>query len=288
VRSGAKAAGAGLLAAALTLFNLGDTFVKLLAERLPVAQVICVRNLISGIAVLLVWTARPELARVPHLLDRGVLARAALDTATTLLYLQGVALLPLAEAATLLFVSPLLGTALAGPVLGERVGTARWLAVGIGFMGVVLVVQPGSVGWQPATLLPLAAAFMMTAADMVTRRIHPSIGSVTVVTANVFAVALAAAIWASFSWQPLAPAELPPLTAAALFLLAGYLCYVGAFRVAEVSFLVPFKYAGLPAAALLGWLVWGHVPNALALLGTALIVGSGVFVLAAEHSRAPG
>jgi drug/metabolite transporter (DMT)-like permease len=58
--------------------------------------------------------------------------------------------------------------------------------------------------------------------------------------------------------------------------------------VAEVSFLVPFKYAGLPAAALLGWLVWGHVPNALALLGTALIVGSGVFVLAAEHSRAPG
>lgn len=288
MRSGAKAAGAGLLAAALTLFNLGDTFVKLLAERLPVAQVICVRNLISGIAVLLVWTARPELARVPHLLDRGVLARAALDTATTLLYLQGVALLPLAEAATLLFVSPLLGTALAGPVLGERVGTARWLAVGIGFIGVVLVVQPGSVGWRPATLLPLAAAFLMTAADMVTRRIHPSIGSVTVVTANVFAVALAAAIWASLSWQPLTPAELPPLTAAALFLLAGYLCYVSAFRVAEVSFLVPFKYAGLPAAALLGWLVWGHVPNALALLGTALIVGSGVFVLAAEHSRAPG
>jgi drug/metabolite transporter (DMT)-like permease len=272
---GGRTAGGALLAGAMTLFNLGDTFVKLLAERLPVAQVICARNLAAGAILLAAWAWRRDLARGRDLLDRHVLARAALDTATTLLYLQGVALLPLAEAATLLFASPLVATALAGPLLGERVDGARWLAVGAGFAGVLLVVQPGAVDWRPATLLPLAAAFVMAASDLVTRRIRPE-------------VAAAAATWAALAGpRPLGAADAAPLAAAAALLLAGYLCYVAAFRLAEVSFVAPFKYGGLPAAALLGWLVWGHVPNATSVLGGAVIVACGLFLLAREGRAEP-
>ena len=148
----------------------------------------------------------------------------------------------------------------------------------------LLVVQPGAVGWRPATLFPLAAALLMAASDLVTRRIRPGVGAVAVVTTNIFAVAAAAALWAVLAgWRPpeeAAGAAAAPLAAAAVFLLAGYLCYVTAFRLAEVSFVAPFKYGGLPAAALLGWAVWGHVPNAAAVLGGAVIVACGLFVLA--------
>ena len=275
----ANAAGAALLAAAMTLFNAGDTFVKLLSERLPLPEVIAGRNLLAAGMVLLAWAARPGLLRLAHLTHRVVLARAALDTCTTLLYLLGVSLLPLAEAATLLFVSPLLGTALAGIVLRERVGRLRWLAVAAGFAGVLLVAQPGGVDWRPAALLPLVAACFMAVADIVTRRIGPAIGPASVVLTNLTAVAIAASLWAAFNPRPVAAADLPALLAAAGFLLVGYLAYVAAFRLGEVSFVAPFKYAGLPAAALLGWLVWGDLPNGLAVVGMGLIAGSGLMVL---------
>jgi drug/metabolite transporter (DMT)-like permease len=279
VATRANVTGAALLAAAMTLFNAGDTFVKLLSERLPLPEVIATRNLLAAGLVLLAWAARPGLIRRAHLTDRGVLARAALDTCTTLLYLLGVSLLPLAEAATLLFVSPLLGTALAGLVLRERVGRLRWLAVAAGFAGVLLVAQPGGVDWRPAALLPLVAACFMAVADIVTRRIDPAVGPVSVVLTNLMAVAIAAGLWAALDPRPLAAADLPALLLAAGFLLAGYLTYVAAFRLGEVSFVAPFKYAGLPAAALLGWLVWGDVPNGLAVVGMGLIAGSGLMVL---------
>jgi drug/metabolite transporter (DMT)-like permease len=283
----ANVTGAALLAAAMTLFNAGDTFVKLLSERLPLPEVIATRNLLAAGMVLLAWSARPGLIRRAHLTDRGVLARAALDTCTTLLYLLGVSLLPLAEAATLLFVSPLLGTALAGLVLRERVGRLRWLAVAAGFAGVLLVAQPGGVDWRPAALLPLVAACFMAVADIVTRRIDPAVGPVSVVLTNLMAVAIAAGLWAALDPRPLAAADLPALLLAAGFLLAGYLTYVAAFRLGEVSFVAPFKYAGLPAAALLGWLVWGDLPNGLAVVGMGLIAGSGLLVLAGERRAAP-
>lgn len=276
-------AGAALLAAAMTLFNAGDTFVKLLSERLPILEVVAARNLLAAGMVLLAWAARRSLVRPAHLVDRGVIARATLDTCTTLLYLVGVSLLPLAEAATLLFVSPLLGTALAGLVLRERVGPLRWLAVAAGFAGVLLVAQPGTDGWRPAALLPLLAACFMAAADIVTRRIDPAVGPASAVLTNLLAVAAAAGLWAASDPRPVAGADLPPLLFAAAFLLAGYLAYVSAFRLGEVSFVAPFKYAGLPAAALLGWLVWGDVPNAPALAGMGLIVASGLVVLAGER-----
>jgi drug/metabolite transporter (DMT)-like permease len=283
----ANLAGAALLAGAMTLFNAGDTFVKLLSERLPLPEVIAARNLLAVGFVILAWAARPGLVRVAHLTDRGVLTRAALDTCTTLLYLLGVSLLPLAEAATLLFVSPLLGTALAGLVLRERVGAARWLAVAAGFAGVLLVAQPGGDGWRPEALLPLAAACFMAVADIVTRRIDPAVGPASVVLTNLAAVATAAGLWAALDPRPVATADLPALLLAAGFLLAGYLTYVAAFRLGEVSFVAPFKYAGLPAAALLGWLVWGDVPNGLAMVGMGLIVASGLMVLAGERRPAP-
>ncbi|HET6467683.1 MAG TPA: DMT family transporter [Geminicoccaceae bacterium] len=279
--------GAGLLAAAMTLFTIGDTFVKLLAERVPIGQVICFRNILTTLLIALAWAIRRDLIRPRDLLDRGVLLRSLFDTATTLLYLYGVAMLPLGDAAAILFVSPLLATGLAGILLGERVGPVRWVAVTVGFAGVLLIVQPGGAAFRPATLLPLAAAGTMALADIVTRRIRPDVGAPTIVAANVVSVALAAGVATLLDARPLAVGDLASFTVAAGFLLLGYLTYVLAFRRGEVSFIAPFKYAGLPVAMLLGWLAWGDVPTPPVLLGAALIVGTGLVALAAERRRGP-
>jgi drug/metabolite transporter (DMT)-like permease len=279
----ANVAGAGYLVAATTVFNLGDTFVKLLSEHISIFQVIALRNGVTILLIALAWGLRRSLIRPRDLVDRGVLLRSGLDTVTTLLYLYGVSLLPLANAAALLFASPLLATLLAGLVLEERVGWARWGAVALGFVGVLLVVQPDEQGWRPAALYPLAAAFTMAMADIVTRRIRPGVGAPAIVATNVVSVAVAASAFAVFAWSPLPPQAGPHLTLAAVALLAGYLTYVLAFRRGEVSFVAPFKYAGLPAAMVLGWLAWSHWPTPLVLLGSALIVAAGLLVLATER-----
>lgn len=279
----ANVVGAGYLVAATTVFNFGDTFVKLLSEQIPIFQVIALRNGITALLIAIAWAFRGSMIRPRDLFDRGVLLRSALDTVTTLLYLYGVSQLPLANAAALLFASPLLATLLAGLLLGERVGLARWGAVALGFVGVLLVVQPDEQGWRPAALFPLAAAFTMAMADIVTRRIRPDVGAPAIVATNVVSVALASTAFAVFAWSPLPTQAGSHLTLAALALLAGYLTYVLAFRRGEVSFVAPFKYAGLPAAMVFGWLAWSQWPTPLVLVGSSLIVAAGLLVLAGER-----
>ncbi len=279
----ANVLGAGYLVAATTVFNFGDTFVKLLSEQIPIFQVIALRNGLTALLIAVAWAFHRSLIRPRDLVDPGVLLRSGLDTVTTLLYLYGVSQLPLANAAALLFASPLLATMLAGVMLGERVGWARWIAVALGFVGVLLVVQPDDSGWQPAALFPLAAACTMAVADIVTRRIRPHVGAPAIVATNVVSVALAGLAFAVFSWTPLPAQAGSHLTLAALALLAGYLTYVLAFRRGEVSFVAPFKYAGLPAAMLFGWFAWGHWPTPPVMLGSALIVAAGLLVLAGER-----
>lgn len=282
----ANVVGAGYLVAATTVFNFGDTFVKLLSEHIPIFQVIALRNGITALLIAIAWSFRRSMIRPRDLVDRGVLLRSGLDTVTTLLYLYGVSQLPLANAAALLFASPLLATLLAGLLLGERVGWARWGAVALGFVGVLLVVQPDDDGWRPAALFPLAAACTMAVADIVTRRIRPDVGAPAIVATNVVSVALAATAFAVFAWSPLPTQAGSHLTLAAVALLAGYLTYVLAFRRGEVSFVAPFKYAGLPAAMILGWLAWSYWPTPLVLAGSGLIVAAGLLVLAAERRPA--
>jgi drug/metabolite transporter (DMT)-like permease len=275
--------GAAFLAGGMSLFMISDTFAKLLMERIPTGQVVCARNLLTTALVLVLWLVRPRLIRPADLLDRFVLLRSFFDTVTTLLYLYGIAVLPLADGVAVLFSSPLISVGLAAILLGERVGRARWLAVALGFAGVLLVVQPGGSSFRWAILLPVAGAFTLAMGDIVTRRIRPDIASTTVVLSNVASVALAGGVAALIEGHPLALSRPLGFVGAAGFLLLGYLGYVLAFRRGEVSFIAPFKYAGLPAAMLLGWIAWGQVPSPLVLLGAATIVAAGLVTLWAER-----
>lgn len=195
--------------------------------------------------------------------------------------------LPLANAAAINLSAPLFIVVLAVVFLRERVGAAHWLALGAGFAGVVLVVQPGLAGFNAYALVCLLGALLQAVRDLLTRRIAPDVPAVLITLSTSVAVtALAGALSLVEGWRAFAPRDLALLALAVSFLMGAYWLIVDAMRHGEMSLVAPFRYTGVLYAIVVGYLVWGDVPNALAWSGIALLVASGLFVLYRQKKRA--
>jgi drug/metabolite transporter (DMT)-like permease len=267
-----------LILCSTALFGIGDALVKLLSETWAVAQVIAVRSVFCLLFLLVI--RRPDERLVPMgVLEPMNLLRSGFEIGVTFFFFVGVALMPLGTAVTIMFVSPILLTALAALFLGERVGWRRWLAVSLGFLGVLIIMRPGGDDWRAVMLLPLLAACCITGRDIVVRRLPRSVGDRAVVLATTLALLIASGVVAPFVWQPMAPWLLLGSAACALTVTTAFLCYVKATRIAPISFIQPFKYLALPYSFVLGFLVWGDLPDGPAIIGASLIVVSGLFIL---------
>ena len=275
--------GALLVVVAMACFCINDAFIKDLSTRAPIGQLMAVRGVFAVALMLIILPAlglrigRPE---------RYTWLRAAGEVAVTFAFLAALARLPIGDTYTLYFAGPLLLTAGAALLLGEKVGPARWGAVVVGFIG-VLVVLGLPQDWQPASLIALAAAFISVGRDLTTRWIPASVGSGTVaaltsvsVTLSGWATALAGD-WVALAWHDVGLCAL-----AALGVAGGYTAFVVALRTGELSYVATFRYAGIPMAMLLGLLVWGDLPGPRMLLGAVLIVAAGLFIVWRERARA--
>src|SRR5262245_10229051 len=259
--------GAVLVVLAMACFCVNDAFIKTLSTRVPIGQLMAVRG-VFAVALLLVLLPRLGL-RVGRP-ERFTWLRAAGEVAVTFAFLLALARLPIGDTYTLYFAGPLLLTAGAALLLGERVGPRRWAAVTVGFLG-VLVVLGLPRDWQAASLIALAAALLSVARDLTTRWIPASVGSGTV--AALTGVAVTASGWATAlggEWVPLDWREVGLCALAALAVAGGYTSFVIALRTGELSFVATFRYAGIPMAMLLGLLVWGDMPSLRMLTGAAL------------------
>lgn len=270
---------AALTVAAVGTFCVNDAVVKLLTARLPPGQILALRGLFVMALLLLVL---PRLGLRPGRPDRFALTRAAAEVGVNGCFVAGLLFLPLGDSYTLYFTAPIMLTAAAALFLGERVGWQRWAAVAAGFLGVLLAVgTPGS--WHPAVLLPLLAAALSVVRDLATQRVPPAVGAGTVALTTAVAVTLAGLATIPFAWTTPGPTDLGLCLAAALGASCGYVLFVVALRTGELSFISPFRYAGIPMAMLLGLLVWGEAPSARMLLGAVVVVGAGLFVLQRER-----
>jgi drug/metabolite transporter (DMT)-like permease len=275
--------GALLVVVAMACFCINDAFVKELSTRAPIGQLMAVRGVF---AVALMLAVLPLLGLRIGRPERFTWLRAAGEVAVTFTFLAALARLPIGDTYTLYFAGPLLLTAGAALLLGERVGPARWAAVLVGFLG-VLVVLGLPRDWQEASLIALAAAFLSVARDLTTRRIPATVGSGTVAALTSLGVTVSG--WATAlggDWVPLSWRDIGLLALAALGVAGGYTAFVVALRTGELSYVATFRYAGIPMAMLLGLLVWGEVPGARMLAGAALIMGAGMFILWRERVRA--
>jgi drug/metabolite transporter (DMT)-like permease len=274
---------------AMASFVTNDALVKSVSASLPAAQLIFIRGVFATLLLLAVAQAMGVLTvqKVRGALQKNVLVRAGLDSLATLTYLTSLFHLPIGNATAINMATPLFITVFAVVAYGERVQLARWLAVITGFIGVLLVVQPSSAGFNTYALLCLVGTLFHSGRDLMTRHIDRNISSLLITLSTAVAVTvLSGLLSVPQGWKPVAPFQLGQLAAASAFLSAGYYLIIVGMRNGEMSVIAPFRYAGLLFALTIGWAVWGDVPNTLAWAGIALLVGAGLYVLHSERGRA--
>lgn len=275
------------MAAGMACFITNDTLVKYVSQSLPASQLIFLRGMFATALLLVVVHAMGATPQIVRLADRRVVLRALLDAFATVTYLLSLFHLPLANATAINMATPLFITLFAVVAFGEKVGAARWLAIATGFSGVLLVVQPSGAAFNAYAMLCLGGTLLHASRDLVTRTIDRSIPSIVVTLSTAIAVTLLSGAWGLLQdWQPVNGRQLALLAAASVFLSTGYYLLTISMRSGEISVIAPFRYAGLLFAVVLGYAVWGDVPNAMAWTGIALLVGAGLYVLHSERSRA--
>jgi drug/metabolite transporter (DMT)-like permease len=217
------------------------------------------------------------------------LGRGAIHAAATLLFFTAVKYMPLADVFAIYFVEPFMLTAMSAVLLGETVGWRRWTAIGIGFVGAMIVIQPSFAIFGATSLLPLACAFLFAVYLFLNRFVGDADPPLTMQTLSgvggtlFMVVALGLGVLAGdadFS------VSLPQTALAAALVLIlggisgyGHLLVVRAFRLAPLSILAPFQYFEIISAVVLGYLLFGEFPDAAKWLGVGIIVGSGLYVL---------
>lgn len=272
---------AAMILAAL-LLTLNDAISKYLTQSYSVGQVIALRQLCSLLVILpyVQWVSGWRAVRVSNRLGVGV--RAVCFIATTGFIVLSFSLLPLALVTAVAFASPIFVVALSGLVLGEEVGLRRWLAVLAGFAGVLIIVRPGFAGFEPILLLPVLAAIAAGFRDTVTRHLSRSDTSIAILFWSTLAVIAAASLTVAWGWRPVTAAATGWLVLNGALNACAHFLIIDALRLGDASLVAPFRYTGLVWATMLGFLIWGQWPDGWTLVGAAILIGSGVYIIERE------
>ncbi|HEX6956563.1 MAG TPA: DMT family transporter [Ferrovibrio sp.] len=270
----------------MAAFVTNDTFTKLASATMPTGQLIVIRNITATILILALICLTGHAGQIRHATNRAVITRSAIDVIATLLYLLALFHMQIGNVTAINMATPLAMTAAAAAFLRAPVGWRRWSAVVVGFIGVLLIVQPRAEGFNFHSLSAIAAVVFIVARDLTTRSISAAVPSLMVTLTNAIFVligALALSLvegWVAIGWK-----ECALLFASGIFLICGYLLIVDAFRHGDLATVNPFRYTGLIWALTFGFIVWGDVPNRLAQIGIVIVVASGLYVLHRERLR---
>lgn len=273
--------GSLLMVAAMAGFALEDMLVKAAAQDLPVGQVLIVFGF-GGMAIYAsIALIRGEALLHPQAFSRPLLARAFFEILGRLGYTIAIALTPLSSASAILQAAPLVVAAGAVMVFGEKVGWRRWLAIIIGFIGVLMILRPGTGGFEPLSVFAVLGMIGFAGRDLATRAAPPSMTNAQLGLYGFAMMAIAGAI--ALSWT--GGATLPDgqssllLGGAIVMGVLGYSCLTDAMRTGEIGVVAPFRYIRLVFAMILGVLVFAERPDAMTLLGSAVIVASGLYTV---------
>lgn len=277
--------GMAAMSFSVTVFAVNDALTKL--ADLPPGESMLIRSATAALLMAAVILATGTGHAREGLLQRGVVMRTIADVGATILFVTALFQIPLANSLTIVQVVPLAITAASALFLAERVGWRRWAAVVVGFLGVLIVVRPGAEGFQPASLLTLAAVIGITVRDLATRAIPASLPGFTVTLVAAVANAVAGIGLGLFeSWRMPSLGALASLAGSGTFLAIGHIFLIIAMRSAAMSAIAPFRYLGIPVAMLLGYLIWGEKVDGFMLAGTGLIIAAGLYTFARERKLA--
>jgi drug/metabolite transporter (DMT)-like permease len=275
--------GVALLIASTISYAASDVTSKFLTGSIPPIEVAWFRYIVFLAAMLPMLAV--DARRLLHT-DRRMLQilRGGGTVVSTIFFLVALLAIPVPEATAIGFVSPLFITLMAVVFLGEIVGVRRWAAIGVGLIGVIVIVRPGSGAFQVATLLPLCGAVASAGSAIALRLMKDESPDTTMVYSAIVGVVILSVLtalnWTTPDWQQLAIALL-----GGVFVTLANLLQICAYRQAPASTLAPFTYTQLIWASGLGFLAFGILPGAATLVGGAIITASGIYTAYRERVR---
>ena len=281
------APGRGILWMLLTmaLFVSLDSVAKYLSESLPVLQLVWARNffhtLIIGVLIV------PRLPAVLRTRRPGLqVLRSMLLLSATGFFFTAISLMPLATASAIMFVAPILVTALSMPLLGERVGPHRWGSVLVGFLGALIIIRPGTEAMDPAALLALGGAASYALYQITTRRLSGVDGPMTTLVYSASVGALVTSLAVPAVWVAPTPEQWLGMAMLGVLGILGHFTLIKAYENAAAATVAPFGYSNLIWATLAGFVIFGDLPDLWTVAGAMVIAASGLYIVHRERVRA--
>ncbi|MBJ2152589.1 DMT family transporter [Paracoccus sp. IB05] len=278
-----------LMVSAMAAFAIEDTFLKHAAVSMPPGQVLVINGLAGGGIFALLALRRGEAVFSMAALRGLALIRNASEGVAAFTYLLALALVPMAMASALLQASPLMITAGAALFLGETVGWRRWISILTGFVGVMIILEPWKTGIDIAGLAMVGCVIALSVRDLVTRRLPPHLGTMSLSSWGVLASVPAGVLLMLVrgeGFQAPAPEQGVVLACAVLAGLIGYYMVVESMRIGEVSAVAPFRYTRLVFAFILAVLFLGEHLSLNVVIGSGLVILSGLYMFGRARKRA--
>jgi drug/metabolite transporter (DMT)-like permease len=270
-------------------FSANDALTKLAAVYLPVSEIIAIRAAFTLLFAYIIIAARGETDRIRRIGNPYLMLRACIEGFTGVLIVYALKLMPIADLTAILLAQPFMMTIVGVVLLGERPGWRGWMAVTAGFVGMLLVMKPGTAAFDQASLIALLAALFVLGRDLLTRKIpgHIPTPVVTFATALV-AVPIGLAGIAAEPW--VMPDLFPFLVTvgSAAFLVFAFILMVVAFRGTDVTAISPFRYSLVLFAVIFGIILFSEIPDAVSFVGMGIIVAAGVYMLHWETRQRRG
>ena len=261
-----------------------DGFSKYLTHIYPLIMVIWLRYFVQTIAMIVLFFPKMRWAILRTQRPLLQLLRAMSLLSISLLFISGLRYIPLAEATAVIFLAPLIVTVLSALVLHEYVSKGQWAAVMVGFLGVLFIVRPGGALFTLAILLPVGASFCFAIYQLITRRLASTDHAVTSnFLSGLFGVIVLTALLPGEYTLEVANIDLLFMLALGLLAMTAHMLLTMALKYSTAATLAPFTYAQIVFAGVVGYLAFGHVPDAWSLLGVLIISCSGLTVAYLQH-----
>ena len=278
-------AGIVMMLAGIAGFAVMDATIKWLTADYPVPQVVALRSWF-GLPILIMLALRegglPALKTQRPMVHIG---RYLLVLLLSLSFFWVLSMMKLVDAIAIAFAAPIIITALSVPLLKEAVGPRRWVAIAIGFCGVLIMLRPGMGVFQWASIAALGSAVVYALLMITTRAFKSTESTASLMLYPQLGMSLTGIVMVNYFWVTPTPLDLLLFALAGFFGSIGVMCLTHAFRMAPAAAIAPFEYTALVWATLLGYLVWGELPDKFTLVGALVVIASGLYIIYRETRK---